>query len=172
MAVDPLIELHDVNEYYGELHVLQDIDLTVGKGEVVVVIGPSGSGKSTLRRTVDRPGTVLARLRTGVGMTVPQDVSLGQTKVRGRKKEKADDRSRRLLGRVVGLAGQAPEFPRALAMEPKALLFDESTSTLDPEMANEVLSDGRVIEDRAPEEFFTDPHGERAEDFLSKILEH
>ena len=44
MAVDPLIELHDVNKYYGELHVLQDIDLTVGKGEVVVVIGPPGPG--------------------------------------------------------------------------------------------------------------------------------
>ena len=247
MAVDPLIELHDVNKYYGELHVLQDIDLTVGKGEVVVVIGPSGSGKSTLCRTINRLETVqsgtilldgqplpeegkaLARLRADVGMvfqsfnlfahkTVLQNVSLGQIKVRGRKKEEADRRSRRLLDRV-GLADQAPKFPaqlsggqqqrvaiaRALAMEPKALLFDEPTSALDPEMINEVLevmrqlardgmtmvvvthemgfarsaanrvvfmSDGRIIEDRAPEEFFTDPHSERAKDFLSKILKH
>src|SRR6476620_741691 len=125
MAVDPLIELHDVNKYYGELHVLQDIDLTVGKGEVVVVIGPSGSGKSTLCRTINRLETVqsgtilldgqplpeegqaLARLRADVGMvfqsfnlfahkTVLQNVSLGQIKVRGRKKEEADRRSRRL----------------------------------------------------------------------------
>lgn len=58
MAVDPLIELRDVNKYYGELHVLQDIDLTVGKGEVVVVIGPSGSGKSTLCRTINRLETI------------------------------------------------------------------------------------------------------------------
>ena len=181
MAVDPLIELHDVNKYYGELHVLQDIDLTVGKGEVVVVIGPSGSGKSTLCRTINRLETVqsgtilldgqplpeegkaLARLRADVGMvfqsfnlfahkTVLQNVSLGQIKVRGRKKEEADTRSRRLLDRV-GLADQAPKFPaqlsggqqqrvaiaRALAMEPKALLFDEPTSALDPEMVQEVL---------------------------------
>ncbi|RPF37435.1 amino acid ABC transporter ATP-binding protein [Streptomyces sp. TLI_185] len=247
MAVDPLIELHDVNKYYGELHVLQDIDLTVGKGEVVVVIGPSGSGKSTLCRTINRLETVqsgtilldgqplpeegkaLARLRADVGMvfqsfnlfahkTVLQNVSLGQIKVRGRKKEEADRRSRRLLDRV-GLADQAPKFPaqlsggqqqrvaiaRALAMEPKALLFDEPTSALDPEMINEVLevmrqlardgmtmvvvthemgfarsaanrvvfmSDGRIIEDRAPEEFFTNPSSERAKDFLSKILKH
>ena len=58
MAVDPLIELRDVNKYYGELHVLQDINLTVGKGEVVVVIGPSGSGKSTLCRAINRLETI------------------------------------------------------------------------------------------------------------------
>ncbi|MFF4250499.1 amino acid ABC transporter ATP-binding protein [Streptomyces sp. NPDC001663] len=247
MAVDPLIELREVNKYYGELHVLQDIDLTVGKGEVVVVIGPSGSGKSTLCRTINRletihsgvilldgqplpeEGKALARLRADVGMvfqsfnlfahkTVLQNVSLGQIKVRGRKREDADQRSRRLLDRV-GLADQAPKFPaqlsggqqqrvaiaRALAMEPKALLFDEPTSALDPEMINEVLevmrqlaregmtmvvvthemgfarsaanrvvfmSDGRIIEDRTPEEFFTAPRTERAKDFLSKILKH
>ncbi|MEU6254750.1 amino acid ABC transporter ATP-binding protein [Streptomyces sp. NPDC047043] len=247
MAVDPLIELREVNKYYGELHVLQDIDLTVGKGEVVVVIGPSGSGKSTLCRTINRletirsgtillegqplpeEGKALARLRADVGMvfqsfnlfahkTVLQNVSLGQIKVRGRKKDDADRRSRRLLDRV-GLADQAPKFPaqlsggqqqrvaiaRALAMEPKALLFDEPTSALDPEMINEVLevmrqlaregmtmvvvthemgfarsaanrvvfmSDGRIIEDRTPEEFFTAPRTERAKDFLSKILKH
>ena len=150
--------------------------------------------------------------------TVLQNVSLGQIKVRGRKKEDADRRSRELLDRV-GLADQAPKFPaqlsggqqqrvaiaRALAMEPKALLFDEPTSALDPEMINEVLevmrqlardgmtmvvvthemgfarsaanrvvfmSDGRIVEDRAPDEFFTDPRSERAKDFLSKILKH
>ncbi|MDN3021852.1 amino acid ABC transporter ATP-binding protein [Streptomyces sp. S.PB5] len=247
MAVDPLIELRDVNKYYGELHVLQDINLTVGKGEVVVVIGPSGSGKSTLCRAINRleaiqsgeilldgrplpeEGKALAQLRAEVGMvfqsfnlfahkTVLQNISLAQVKVRGRKKDEADERSRRLLDRV-GLADQADKYPaqlsggqqqrvaiaRALAMEPKALLFDEPTSALDPEMINEVLevmrqlaregmtmvvvthemgfarsaanrvvfmADGRIIEDRAPEEFFTNPDSERAKDFLSKILTH
>ncbi|MER6276908.1 amino acid ABC transporter ATP-binding protein [Streptomyces sp900105245] len=247
MAVDPLIELRDVNKYYGQLHVLRDIDLTVGKGEVVVVIGPSGSGKSTLCRTINRletiesgtitldgqplpaEGKALARLRAEVGMvfqsfnlfahkTVLQNVSLAQIKVRRRKKDDADRRSRGLLDRV-GLLNQADKFPaqlsggqqqrvaiaRALAMDPKAMLFDEPTSALDPEMINEVLevmrqlardgmtmvvvthemgfarasanrvvfmADGRIVEDRSPEEFFTHPHSERAKDFLSKILKH
>ncbi|MFB7991644.1 amino acid ABC transporter ATP-binding protein [Streptomyces sp. NPDC056002] len=247
MTVDPLIELRDVNKYYGELHVLQDINLTVGKGEVVVVIGPSGSGKSTLCRTINRletiqsgdirldgrplpeEGKALAHLRAEVGMvfqsfnlfahkTVLQNVSLAQMKVRGRKRDEADKRSRELLDRV-GLASQAAKFPaqlsggqqqrvaiaRALAMDPKALLFDEPTSALDPEMINEVLevmqqlaregmtmvvvthemgfarsaanrvvfmADGRIVEDRTPEDFFTDPRSERAKDFLSKILKH
>ncbi|WEO94424.1 amino acid ABC transporter ATP-binding protein [Streptomyces sp. FXJ1.172] len=247
MAVDPLIELLGVNKYYGDLHVLRDIDLTVGKGEVVVVIGPSGSGKSTLCRTINRletiqsgtitldgqplpqEGKALARLRAEVGMvfqsfnlfahkTVLQNVSLAQVKVRRRTKDEADRRSRELLQRV-GLLAQAGKYPaqlsggqqqrvaiaRALAMQPKAMLFDEPTSALDPEMINEVLevmrqlardgmtmvvvthemgfarasanrvvfmADGRVVEDRAPEEFFTDPRSERAKDFLSKILKH
>ncbi|MFB6814873.1 amino acid ABC transporter ATP-binding protein [Streptomyces sp. NPDC056347] len=247
MAVDPLIELRDVNKYYGQLHVLRDINLTVGRGEVVVVIGPSGSGKSTLCRTINRLETIesgriaidgrplpeegkgLAQLRAEVGMvfqsfnlfahrTVLANVSLAQLKVRKRKKDEADRRSRELLERV-GLAAHADKFPaqlsggqqqrvaiaRALAMDPKALLFDEPTSALDPEMINEVLevmqqlardgmtmvvvthemgfarsaanrvvfmADGRIIEDRTPEAFFTAPESERAKDFLSKILKH
>ncbi|MFC9624282.1 amino acid ABC transporter ATP-binding protein [Streptomyces sp. NPDC056930] len=247
MAVDPLIELRDVNKFYGQLHVLRDINLAVGRGEVVVIIGPSGSGKSTLCRTINRLETIesghiaidgrplpeegkgLAQLRAEVGMvfqsfnlfahkTVLANVSLAQLKVRKRKKDDADRRSRELLERV-GLASQADKFPaqlsggqqqrvaiaRALAMDPKALLFDEPTSALDPEMINEVLevmqqlardgmtmvvvthemgfarsaanrvvfmADGRVVEDRTPEAFFTAPESDRAKDFLSKILKH
>ncbi|MFH8515571.1 amino acid ABC transporter ATP-binding protein [Streptomyces gelaticus] len=247
MAVDPLIELRDVNKYYGQLHVLRDINLTVGRGEVVVVIGPSGSGKSTLCRTINRLETIesgriaidgrplpeegkgLAQLRAEVGMvfqsfnlfahrTVLANVSLAQLKVRKRKKDEADRRSRELLERV-GLASHADKLPaqlsggqqqrvaiaRALAMDPKALLFDEPTSALDPEMINEVLevmqqlardgmtmvvvthemgfarsaanrvvfmADGRIVEDRTPEAFFTAPESDRAKDFLSKILKH
>ncbi|KOV55553.1 hypothetical protein ADL00_28990 [Streptomyces sp. AS58] len=58
MAVDPLIELRDVNKYYGEPRVPRDTGRTVGRGEVVVAVGPSGSGKSTPRRVIKRPAPV------------------------------------------------------------------------------------------------------------------
>ena len=51
---DELLVLEQVHKHFGSLHVLKDIDLTVDRGEVVVVIGPSGSGKSTLCRTINR----------------------------------------------------------------------------------------------------------------------
>ena len=48
-----MIEIRGLNKYFGDLHVLKDINLTVKRGEKVVIIGPSGSGKSTLIRCVD-----------------------------------------------------------------------------------------------------------------------
>ncbi|HEU5242406.1 MAG TPA: ATP-binding cassette domain-containing protein, partial [Ornithinibacter sp.] len=51
---EPLVVMDGVNKHSGDLHVLKDINLTVGKGEVVILIGPSGSGKSTLCRTINR----------------------------------------------------------------------------------------------------------------------
>ncbi len=194
MAVDPLIELRDVNKYYGELHVLQDIDLTVGKGEVVVVIGPSGSGKSTLCRTINRLETIqsgrirldgqplpeegkeLARLRSEVGMvfqsfnlfahkTVLQNVSMGQVKVRGRKKDEADRRSREL---------EVLEVMQQLARDGMTMVVVTHEMGFARSAANRVvfMADGRIVEDRAPEDFFTHPESERAKDFLSKILKH
>jgi glutamate transport system ATP-binding protein len=243
----PLVVLEKVNKHFGDLHVLQDVDLTVAAGEVVVVIGPSGSGKSTLCRTINRlepidSGTItldgrplpsegkeLARLRSQVGMvfqsfnlfahkTVLQNVTLGPVKVLGVDKAAAERRARELLERV-GVADQADKYPaqlsggqqqrvaiaRALAMEPKVMLFDEPTSALDPEMINEVLEvmtalardgmtmvvvthemgfarraanrvvfmdGGRIVEQAAPDAFFTAPRSGRAKDFLSKILSH
>ncbi|NGO67272.1 amino acid ABC transporter ATP-binding protein [Streptomyces boncukensis] len=141
--MEPLIELRGVNKHYGSLHVLRDINLTVGRGEVVVVIGPSGSGKSTLCRTVNRLETVesgtitlagrplpaegreLARLRTEVGMvfqsfnlfahkTVLANVMLAPLKVRRKNKDEAERRARELLERV-GLADQAAKYPAQLS---------------------------------------------------------
>ena len=177
----PLVVMRGVNKYFGSLHVLRDVDTTVARGEVVVVIGPSGSGKSTLCRTINRlepidsgeivfdgrplpvEGRELARLRADVGMvfqsfnlfshkSILQNVALGPVKVRRRPKEEAEQRAMQLLDRV-GIADQAGKLPgqlsggqqqraaiaRALAMEPKLMLFDEPTSALDPEMINEVL---------------------------------
>ncbi len=244
---EPLVVLDGVQKWFGDLHVLQDINLTVHRGEVVVVIGPSGSGKSTLCRAVNRletidegtisldgqplpaEGKALASLRAEVGMvfqsfnlfahkTILENVTLGPIKVRGVKKAEADKHAMELLERV-GVAHQAEKYPaqlsggqqqrvaiaRALAMEPKVMLFDEPTSALDPEMIKEVLdvmvdlakrgmtmvvvthemgfartaadrvvfmSDGAIVEENTPEEFFTNPSSERAQDFLSKILKH
>ncbi|WP_434597375.1 amino acid ABC transporter ATP-binding protein [Streptomyces sp. A5-4] len=246
-AADDLVVLSNVNKHFGALHVLQDIDLTVARGEVVVVIGPSGSGKSTLCRTVNRLETIdsgtitidgkplaqegkeLARLRADVGMvfqsfnlfahkTVLENVTLGQIKVRKMDKKTAEEKARVLLDRV-GVGSQADKYPaqlsggqqqrvaiaRALAMDPKVMLFDEPTSALDPEMINEVLevmqqlardgmtmvvvthemgfarsaanrvvfmSDGKIVEEATPDQFFSNPRSDRAKDFLSKILHH
>ena len=177
----PLVELTHVEKHYGDLHVLKDINLTVRKGEVLVIVGPSGSGKSTMCRTINRLETIdsgdiridgkplpqegkeLAKLRAEVGMvfqsfnlfankTILENVTLAPIKVRHMDKKEAEDLAMDLLGRV-GVASQASKMPsqlsggqqqrvasaRALAMQPKVMLFDEPTSALDPEMVNEVL---------------------------------
>ncbi len=243
----PMIKATAVNKYFGDLHVLKDINLEVPRGQVVVVAGPSGSGKSTLCRTINRlepidsgtievdgvflpaEGKALAALRADVGMvfqqfnlfahkTIVENVMLGPVKVRKKKKANAREMSMQLLDRV-GIANQADKYPaqlsggqqqraaiaRALAMKPKVMMFDEPTSALDPEMVQEVLDVmitlakegmtmfvithemgfarraahrvifmdyGEVVEDNTPDEFFTNPRTERAQDFLSKILTH
>ncbi|MFF7359746.1 ATP-binding cassette domain-containing protein [Streptomyces sp. NPDC008125] len=140
---DDLVVLSNVNKHFGALHVLQDIDLTIARGEVVVVIGPSGSGKSTLCRTINRlettdsgsitidgrplpqEGKELARLRADVGMvfqsfnlfahkTVLENVMLGQVKVRKTDKKTAEERARTLLDRV-GVGVQADKYPAQLS---------------------------------------------------------
>ncbi|GAA1478156.1 amino acid ABC transporter ATP-binding protein [Nocardioides aestuarii] len=244
---EPLVVLEGVNKWFGDLHVLKDINQTIHRGEVVVVIGPSGSGKSTLCRAINRLETIqegtitldgqplpdegkqLAALRAEVGMvfqsfnlfahkTILENVTLGPIKVRGKAKAEAEARAKELLDRV-GVGHQAAKYPaqlsggqqqrvaiaRALAMDPKVMLFDEPTSALDPEMIKEVLdvmvdlakqgmtmivvthemgfartaadrvlfmADGAVVEENTPEEFFTNPQSDRAQDFLSKILTH
>jgi len=137
------VQISNVNKHFGDLHVLKDIDLTVGKGEVVVVLGPSGSGKSTLCRTINRlethetgeiridgvplpdEGKDLARLRAEVGMvfqsfnlfahkTILENVTLGPMKVRKQKKADAEKRAQELLERV-GVAHQAEKYPAQLS---------------------------------------------------------
>ena len=177
----PLVELEAVTSSFGPLQVLHGIDLSINRGEVVVLLGPSGSGKSTLIRCINglqpidggrvlidgqpmpREGKALARHRADVGMvfqsfnlfahkTIVQNLTLGPIKVRKEKPDAARKRAMELLQRV-GITDQADKYPaqlsggqqqraaiaRALAMNPKVMLFDEPTSALDPEMLNEVL---------------------------------
>jgi glutamate transport system ATP-binding protein len=138
-----LVVLEGVNKHFGSLHALKDINLSIGAGEVVVVIGPSGSGKSTLCRTINRletidsgtitldgkplpqEGKALAALRAEVGMvfqsfnlfahkTILENVTLGPIKVRGQGKAEAEKHARELLDRV-GVGNQADKYPAQLS---------------------------------------------------------
>ena len=139
----PVIELRHVDKHFGSLHVLKDINLKVGKGEVVVVIGPSGSGKSTLCRTINRLETIdtgevliegkplpqegkeLAAMRAEIGMvfqsfnlfahrSIIDNVTMGPVEVLGVPRDKAREEGMELLRRV-GVAEQAEKMPAQLS---------------------------------------------------------
>jgi len=140
---EPLVVLSGVNKHFGQLHALRDVNLSVRRGEVVVVIGPSGSGKSTLCRTINRletidegtitldgqplpaEGKALAKLRAEVGMvfqsfnlfahkTILENVMLGPVKVRKQSRADAEATARDLLERV-GVGHQADKYPAQLS---------------------------------------------------------
>jgi len=138
-----LVAVEGANKWFGDVHALVDVDLTVDRGEVVVIIGPSGSGKSTLCRVINRlealdsgrvvfdgdplpaEGKALARVRADIGMvfqafnlfahkTVLQNVMLGPVKVRDIPKDEARERAMKLLERV-GIAEKADRYPAELS---------------------------------------------------------
>lgn len=138
-----MIDLAGVQKHFGDYHALRNINLTVPKGQVVVVLGPSGSGKSTLCRTINRletidegtitidgvplpeEGKALAKLRADVGMvfqsfnlfphlTIKDNVTLGPLKVRKQGKGDVEKRAIELLDRV-GIANQADKYPAQLS---------------------------------------------------------
>jgi ABC-type polar amino acid transport system ATPase subunit len=142
-AAGPAIRFTGVNKYFGQLHVLRDVDLTVSAGEVVVVCGPSGSGKSTLIRCVNGlegiqageilvlgepltgPRVDLVKLRTHVGMvfqsfnlfphmTALENIMLAPMKVRGVGRAEAEKTARALLERV-GIPEKAGSHPANLS---------------------------------------------------------
>ncbi len=242
-----MIQMDGVHKWYGAFHVLKDINLTVQKGERIVVCGPSGSGKSTTIRCINRleeyqrgritvDGQELSndvkqieRIRREVGMvfqhfnlfphlTVLENCTLAPIWVRKLPRKEAVEIAMRYLERVK-IPEQAGKYPgqlsggqqqrvaiaRSLCMNPKIMLFDEPTSALDPEMITEVLETmvtlaedgmtmicvthemgfaktvahrvifmdgGEIIEQNAPEEFFTNPQSDRTRLFLSQILHH
>ncbi len=187
-----IISMKNVDKYYGDFHVLKNINFSVKKGEIVVICGPSGSGKSTLIRCINRLEEIdsgdihvegkdlydkkveLNQLRAETGMlfqhfnlfphlTILENITIAQTKVKGKSKHDAYETSLKLLEKV-GLAHKAEGYPselsggqkqrvaiaRTLAMEPQIILFDEPTSALDPEMIGGVLD---VMRDLAYENY-------------------
>jgi general L-amino acid transport system ATP-binding protein len=140
---EPIIEFRRVNKWFGHFHVLRDVDLTVGRGERIVVCGPSGSGKSTLIRCVNRleehqEGAVIVdgveltddrhsieRIRREVGMvfqqfnlfphlTALENVVLGPIEVLKVPRAEAEARAREQLERV-RVGDQAAKFPGQLS---------------------------------------------------------
>lgn len=188
----PIISMENVNKYYGDFHVLKNINFKVEEGEIVVICGPSGSGKSTLIRCINRLEDIdngdifvdgknlydksvnVNELRAETGMlfqhfnlfphlTILENITIAQVKVKGTSKHDANEISLKLLEKV-GLVHKAEGYPnelsggqkqrvaiaRTLAMKPKVILFDEPTSALDPEMIGGVLD---VMRDLAHENY-------------------
>lgn len=138
-----MVECRNVNKWFGEFHVLKDINLSVREREVVVIIGPSGSGKSTLIRCINRleehqegdivvDGITLSNdsrninaIRRETGMvfqqfnlfphlTVMQNITLAQRYVRRRPRREAEEMAMKLLNRV-GIPEQAHKYPGQLS---------------------------------------------------------
>lgn len=138
-----MIKLEKVNKWYGEHHVLKDVDLSVARGEVLVVCGPSGSGKSTMIRTINRlepiekgrilidgadiyeKGANLNALRQKIGfvfqqfnlfphMSVVENVIFAPVNIRKQPRKQAVELARGLLDRV-GLAHKIDAYPGSLS---------------------------------------------------------
>ena len=138
-----MIEINRLNKWYGDFHVLEDVDEVIENGQTVVICGPSGSGKSTLLRcinglepfqkgevrvddtSVSDPKTNLYKLREKIGMvfqrfelyphmTAMDNIILAPRKVRKWPKEKAQDKAMELLKRV-GMQDKANAYPANLS---------------------------------------------------------
>ncbi len=190
-----VLRIEGLHKSFGELEVLRGVDLSVQKGEVIVLLGVSGSGKSTMLRCVnfmeipssgrifldgalvgrERNGQIeyvekeLTRLRARVGMVFqhfnlfPHMTAIENVMEGPRTVLRCDATECRRRGETylekVGLGWKADAYPthlsggqqqrvaiaRALAMEPQIMLFDETTSALDPELVGEVLETMREL---------------------------
>ncbi len=141
--LDYMIELNDINKWYGDFHVLKDVNLKVKKGEKIVICGPSGSGKSTTIRCMNRleafqEGKIIINglqltedvkrireVRTHVGMvfqhfnlfphlSILENLILAPTWVKGTPRKEAIETAMYYLERVK-IADQADKFPNQLS---------------------------------------------------------
>jgi polar amino acid transport system ATP-binding protein len=187
----PIVKVTGLKKSFGDLQILNGIDLEVASGEVVSIIGPSGSGKTTVLRCLnllERPdggrievdgrvlceedangkvkfaskrstreireelGMVFQRFNLFPHMTALENIVEAPMAVKGVKRADAEAKARELLDSI-GLSHRADHYPlqmsggqqqrvaiaRSLAMDPAVMLFDEVTSSVDPELAGEIL---------------------------------
>ena len=157
-----MIEIKNLNKWYGNFQVLKNCNVTVEKGEVVVVCGPSGSGKSTLIKTVNAlepfqegeiivdgvsvgdPKTDLPKLRSRVGMvfqhfnlfpnmTIRENICLAPVKLKLMTKEEASKKADELLERV-GLKDKADTYPAMLSGGQKQRVAIARALAMNPEV--------------------------------------
>lgn len=162
MSEEIVVQITDLHKNYGDLEVLKGIDLTVRRGEKVVVLGPSGSGKSTMLRCINAledadSGSIkvsgqeitdrkinINKVREHLGMvfqrynlwphkTVLENVMLGQMVVSGKSKEEAEKRAHETLARV-GLADKSDQYPVRLSGGQQQRVAIARTLAMDPKV--------------------------------------
>ena len=162
MSEEIVVQITDLHKNYGDLEVLKGIDLTVRRGEKVVVLGPSGSGKSTMLRCINAledadSGSIkvsgqeitdrkinINKVREHLGMvfqrfnlwphkTVLENVMLGQMVVSGKSKEEAEKRAHETLAHV-GLADKADQYPVRLSGGQQQRVAIARTLAMDPKV--------------------------------------
>lgn len=162
MADDNIIQMKNIQKYYGSFHALKDVNFNVKKGEVVVICGPSGSGKSTLIRCINKledidsgkiivdgqdlydKKTNINKLRQKVGMvfqhfnlfphlTILENITLAPTKVKKMPKKEAKELAMNLLERVK-IPHQAHKYPSELSGGQKQRVAIARTIAMKPKI--------------------------------------